>query len=66
MNRTAMQQLRLDRRLIRRPGWISSAELESEVEALPDAAHKATTLGEVEDADDGNAPAADGESPDAG
>jgi hypothetical protein len=55
MNRESMQKLRLDRRLIRRPGWLAPAEVESEIDALPDVAHKATTLGEVEDdADSGN------------
>ena len=54
MKRKSMQNLRLDRRLIRRPGWLSQAELESELEALPDSTHKAITLGEVED-DGGNA-----------
>lgn len=49
MNRQSMQRLRLDRRLTGRKGWISEAELRSELEALPDAAHKATTIGEVED-----------------
>jgi hypothetical protein len=46
-----MQKLRLDRRLIRRPGWLSPAEIEREIEALPDRSHKAITLGDVEDAD---------------
>jgi hypothetical protein len=49
MNRHAMHKLRLDRRLIARKTWMSRAELERELEALADVAHKATTLGEVED-----------------
>ncbi|HXH27872.1 MAG TPA: hypothetical protein VNL37_02440 [Candidatus Polarisedimenticolia bacterium] len=49
MNSESMQKLRLDRRLIRRPGWISQAEIDSAIEALPDSRHKATTLGEAED-----------------
>jgi hypothetical protein len=57
MNRHAMQKLRLDRRLISRKSWLSNAELERELEALPDASHKATTLGE---AVDGGGPPADG------
>ncbi|MGH0028408.1 MAG: hypothetical protein ACQGVC_01345 [Myxococcota bacterium] len=51
-----MQRLRLDRRLLRRPGWITAAEVESELEALPDNAHKATTLGAVEDEAKGEEP----------
>jgi hypothetical protein len=47
MHRDSMQQLRLDRRLIRRRGWISAEELARELAALPDAASKATTLGET-------------------
>lgn len=63
MNRRSMQKLRLDRRLIRRPGWLTPAEIESEVEALPDASHKAITLGEAEDGagnGSGDAPNASG------
>jgi hypothetical protein len=44
-----MQKLRLDRRLIRRRGWIGKAELERELGNLPDAASKATTLGDAAD-----------------
>jgi hypothetical protein len=40
MNREAMGKLRLDRRLIHRPCWISKAELEKEFEALPDVSDK--------------------------
>ena len=49
MNRDAMQKMRLDRRLIRRRGWVSEAELARELAALPDAASKAITLGEATD-----------------
>lgn len=49
MNRDAMQKMRLDRRLIRRRGWIGEAELEREVDALPDVSAKAITLGEATD-----------------
>jgi len=55
MNRKSMQKLRLDRRLIRRPGWLSQAEIDSEIEALPDSTHKAITLGEAEDESGGGA-----------
>ena len=43
MDRESMTRLRLDRRLIRRRGWISAEELERELEQLPDSAHKSTT-----------------------
>ena len=46
MDRDTTQRLRLDRRLIRRRGWISPDELERELAALPDAASKATALEE--------------------
>jgi len=49
MNRQSMQKLRLDRRLLERSHWISSAEREAELESLPDASHKAMTLGEAEE-----------------
>ncbi len=49
MNRDSMQKLRLDRRLTGRRDWISRKELERELEALPDASHKSTTTGQVED-----------------
>ena len=60
MTRESMAKFRLDRRLIQRRGWISDKELAKELEALPDAASKATTLGEAADASDPNAsPTAD-------
>jgi hypothetical protein len=59
MNRESMAKLRLDRRLIRRRGWISDEELESELGALPDSAEKATTLGEIADRLDPGAAAPD-------
>jgi hypothetical protein len=40
MNRDALKDMRLDWRLIHRRGWISKAELEKEIEALPDSSHK--------------------------
>jgi hypothetical protein len=40
MDQKAMQQFRLDRRLIRRRGWIGREELERALEALPDVADK--------------------------
>ena len=45
MNRESLDKLRLDRRLMRRRGWMSSTELERSLDQLPDVSHKATTLG---------------------
>lgn len=63
MNLQSMQKLRLDRRLIDRNNWISGKELESELDSLPDASHKAVTIGQAEDEAKGfpdeSAPAAD-------
>ncbi len=36
----SMRNLKIDKRLLRRQGWIESAELERELEALPDASPK--------------------------
>ena len=41
MNRDALKQLRLDRRLINRRTWIAPSELERELESLPDVSGKA-------------------------
>ncbi|MDJ0849769.1 MAG: hypothetical protein QNK04_15465 [Myxococcota bacterium] len=41
MDRSSMAQLRLDRRLIRRRGWISAEALSDELDNLPDVSHKA-------------------------
>lgn len=49
MNHESIQKLRLDRRLIRRSGWISPKELEAAIEALPDVSEKMTTIGEAEE-----------------
>ena len=46
MNRESLQALRLDRRLMRRRGWINQKELAKELEALPDVAHKAAPSGD--------------------
>jgi len=40
MDRETITKLRLDKRLIRRRGWISPEDLEREIEALPDVSHK--------------------------
>jgi hypothetical protein len=65
MNRESLEKLRLDRRLIKRRGWMSRAELDRALEQLPDAASKATTLGaEADSRGDGeSATGADGASP---
>ena len=49
MNRESTEKLRLDRRLINRPGWISKAELEKNLEALPDVSDKIAPLEEAEE-----------------
>jgi hypothetical protein len=41
MDRRSLERLRLDRRLITRPGWIDPEDLERELAALPDVSHKA-------------------------
>jgi len=46
MDRETLARLRLDRRLIRRRGWISEGDLAKELAKLPDAAGKAVPLGE--------------------
>ena len=45
MDRESMRRLRLDRRLIRRRGWVSEEELERELTALPDVSHKIAPVG---------------------
>jgi len=54
MNRDSIQKLRLDRRLVRRRGWISESELTRELEKLPDVAQKAITLGSAADEREGD------------
>lgn len=45
MDRESTQRLRLDRRLIRRRGWVSEEELQRELAALPDVSHKIAPVG---------------------
>ena len=45
MDRESMRRLRLDRRLIRRRGWLSEEDLERELTALPDVSHKIAPVG---------------------
>ncbi len=49
MDRSSMQMLRLDKRLIRRRDWISQKDLEKELSALPDVSDK---IAEVQIDDD--------------
>jgi len=46
MDRESMRRLRLDRRLIRRRGWLSEEDLERELAALPDVSHKIAPVGD--------------------
>ena len=41
MQESAKQQLRLDRRLVGRRGWIPQQEIDREIAALPDVSAKA-------------------------
>ncbi len=56
MDRESMKRLRLDRRLIRRRGWISQRDLEREMSARPDVSDKIQPL-ESEDAEAGGSAA---------
>ena len=49
MSKDLHSHLRMDKRLMRRPGWIAPQELESRLAELPDVAEKATTAAEEED-----------------
>jgi hypothetical protein len=44
----SMKNLRLDKRLLRRRGWIAPEELEKEIGALPDAEAKAEQVAVLE------------------
>ena len=64
MNRESLDKLRLDRRLFKRRGWMSSAELSRALEQLPDVAGKATTLGaEADVRGDGEGAGGEGKTP---
>lgn len=43
MLKDAIRNLKLDRRLVNRRGWIDASELEAEIERLSDASDKAAT-----------------------
>ena len=57
MNREATEKLRLDRRLAHRPRWISKAELQKELEALPDVSDKIAPPEEPDSEEDAEASA---------
>ena len=40
MNRRSLEELRMDRRLAGRSGWMSKADFAEQAEALPDASEK--------------------------
>jgi hypothetical protein len=52
MNRESLDKLRLDRRLLRRRGWMTASERKRALDALPDVSAKATTLGAESDEKD--------------
>ncbi len=58
MDLESLRKLRLDRRLIRRRGWISENQLQKDLEALPDVSDKVMP---PEEADGEEAAASDGE-----
>ncbi len=60
MDRESMKRLKLDRRLIRRRGWISQQDLERELSALPDVSDKIQPQ-ESEDAEAGGSAPSPGE-----
>jgi hypothetical protein len=60
VDRKSIEQLKFDRRLVRRKNWISEDELKRELEALPDVSHKvATEDDEASDSPDGDAAGSD-------
>ncbi len=60
MDRESMKRLQLDRRLIRRRGWISRRDLERELSALPDVSDNIRPH-ESEDAEVGDSAPSPGE-----
>jgi hypothetical protein len=51
MDRDSLEKLRLDRRLIRRRGWIAPDDLDREIDSLPDVAHKIAPSEKAESTD---------------
>ena len=47
------RNLKFDRRLLRRRGWVDPEELEKELADLPDVSHKAVSQGSGEDPSSG-------------
>ena len=64
MDEESMRNLRLDKRLARRRGWVGAEELERELQGLPDAADKIKPVEEDAPAPEAasSAPGAPGES----
>jgi len=60
MDRRSLENMKLDRRLIKREGWISEEELQRQLEALPDVADKVAS--DDEEASDEGAESAGSES----
>jgi hypothetical protein len=58
MDLESTKKLRLDRRLVRRRGWIPAAELEAAIESLPDVSEKVAPPEESDDSRDQAAGAA--------
>lgn len=59
MNRKATEDLRLDRRLLKRRGWISKADREKEFAALPDVSDKIAPPEPDDESDDAAATASE-------
>lgn len=58
------RNLKLDRRLLRRRGWIEPEELSKAISDLPDVSHKAAPQGEASgDAPEGGSPQPEGDRP---
>ena len=61
MNLESTEKMRFDRRLVLRRGWVSRDQLAAALEALPDVAGKAITVGDAEEA--GSPPGGGSETP---
>jgi hypothetical protein len=55
MNRRSLEKLRLDRRLTGRHGWISQADITTEIEKMPDAGEKVAAAEVRPDPDESDA-----------
>jgi len=56
MNRRSLENMRMDRRLTGRGGWISQADLAREAENLPDASEKIAVAEPESNSDENEAP----------